>query len=364
MKSTFIPITLFVLSLLLLGHIMPGPARAELIEDLHRTARPLAMGDAFTAVAAGSDAFFYNPAGLAKGQVEEWRIEAPALSLEITARGISILSDFLGIDTENLAEVTDLIEDNLGEPLRAKVAFFPNATHKNFGMGLLIQTTVDARFRNPVNPQVRMRMAADIGPVFGASYGLLDDTLLVGVCGKIIYRQGLDRVYTAVDIAGEDFSPLDDLDGNLGFGIDLGAIYTLAQAPWTPSIGLVVQDIGDIDFGEAGSIPMAFNIGLAANPKVSILDITLAIDFKDLAANKGDDTDFWKRVHFGSEVRFTQGPTWLSLGIGINQGYLTGGVGVTYKSFRLDIATYGEEVGAYAGQREDRRLIMHLNFGF
>jgi len=362
MKSTLI--TIFSLALISLGHTFPRPARAELLEDLHRTARPLAMGDAFTAVAEGSNAFFYNPAGLANSQAEEWRIEAPTLSFELTARGISILSDFLGIDKENLGEVTDLIEDNLGEPFRAKVALFPNATHKNFGMGLLLQTTVDARFRNPVNPQVRTRIAADIGPFFGASYGLLNDTLLFGFCGKILYRLGLDRVYTAVDIAGEDFSPLDDLDGNLGFGIDLGAMYTLAQAPWTPTIGLVVQNIGDIDFGEAGTIPMAFNIGLAAHPKVSILDITLALDFKDLLANKADDSDFWKRVHLGSEVRFTQGPTWLSVGIGINQGYLTGGVGITYKSFRLDIATYGEEAGAYAGQREDRRLIMQLNFDF
>jgi hypothetical protein len=35
-----------------------------------------------------------------------------------------------------------------------------------------------------------------------------------------------------------------------------------------------------------------------------------------------------------------------------------------FRALRFDFATYGEEVGAYSGQREDRRYVGQLTIGW
>jgi hypothetical protein len=51
----------------------------------------------------------------------------------------------------------------------------------------------------------------------------------------------------------------------------------------------------------------------------------------------------------------------LAFRLGLNQGYLSAGLGLDVHYFTLDLATYGEEMGLNAGSFQDRRYT--FNFG-
>ncbi len=54
----------------------------------------------------------------------------------------------------------------------------------------------------------------------------------------------------------------------------------------------------------------------------------------------------------------------LALRAGVNGGYLTGGIGLNLWIVSVNYATYAEELGAFSGQRADRRHILQASLGF
>jgi len=54
----------------------------------------------------------------------------------------------------------------------------------------------------------------------------------------------------------------------------------------------------------------------------------------------------------------------LAVRAGLNQGYLSAGATLDLWVLRFDFATYSEEIGAYAGQREDRRYVAQITVGW
>jgi hypothetical protein len=68
-----------------------------------------------------------------------------------------------------------------------------------------------------------------------------------------------------------------------------------------------------------------------------------------------------KRIRLGTEFRF---PEVLSVRVGLYQGYFTSGLTLDGRIVSLDLLTYAEEIGAYSGQRSDRRYAMRFAIGF
>jgi hypothetical protein len=81
----------------------------------------------------------------------------------------------------------------------------------------------------------------------------------------------------------------------------------------------------------------------------------------DLTHTIGEDRDIPKRLHMGVELAL---PMILSLRLGLNQGYFTYGVSADLWALKLDFASYTEEVGAHAGQRQDRRYVGQITLGW
>jgi hypothetical protein len=86
-----------------------------------------------------------------------------------------------------------------------------------------------------------------------------------------------------------------------------------------------------------------------------------ALDYIDVTRQYEEDDDLGKRLHMGVEL---QTPFFVSVRAGLNQGYVTAGATVDFRFVRLDFATYTEEVGAFAGQREDQRYVFQLTAGW
>ena len=363
--------SVLILSVLLI--IFTGNALAVEYPSFFKGVRPLGMGGAFTAVADDENAMFYNPAGFNKVEGSGGLAILNPL-IEISENSSKVFKEAKDTDFENTSETADFLRDRIGEHQHGRVALFPNVYFHNFGIGLFGSVTVDAEIRDRQSPKVDLDIALDVGLLVSGARGFLEDSRLkVGLTGKLINREALDKTYSVADITS-GFEPDDDLESGSGFGVDLGLIYSFKDVFMSPSIGVAIQNIGDIDLIDkagltngAGTIKQQVNIGVSLESKFWIFDTILAFDFVDITRDYvdknelDDDDDLPKRLHMGAEIKL---PAVLTLRAGINQGYGTAGATINFWIIKLDLATYAEEIGAYAGQRPDRRTVAQLSLGW
>jgi hypothetical protein len=333
---------------------------------LYRGVRPLGMGDAFTAVADDENALFYNPAGLSRLSTFQIGIFNPLI--EVSDKSIDLIQDAQDADLDNTGEVADLLKEYVGEHQHARVSLFPYVGFKVSTAGLMIgglgQATVDADIRNPVWPEAHVDMILDYGALGGFGLELPLTGLSAGVALKLLKRESLSEVYTATDIAAEDFGDRleDDLHSGSGVSADFGVMYELGFVPvFDTTVALVVQNVPEMDMGDARDIDTQANLGLSMGKSFSAFGLVAALDYKDITGSIEEDDDIAKRIHVGAELKFLKA---FSVRAGLNQGYLSAGATLDLWVLRFDFATYSEEVGAYGGQREDRRYVGQITIGW
>lgn len=334
----------------------------------HQGIRPLGMGGAFTAVADDENAMFYNPAGLNKidgfGRVD---LLNPLVALSTNTLDFSKDMQDIGdaqTDAEQATLAADLLDKWMGEHLHARASVFPNLTFHNFGVGVLGQAMFDGEVHSPAGSNtLKLRGGYDVAGLVSGAMGFspFGSTLRVGVTGKFIQRSLLDQSYTANDLVQQDGIDIDrDLLDGSGFGFDAGVILGL-PLPLSPSVGVTVQNIGDVDLGDAGILPQQVNAGIALEPSMPFGRLTLAADMLDMTKALGTDNDMAKRLHAGAEFAF---PAVLSLRAGMNQGYLAAGATIDFRILKIAYAYSIEEAGAFAGQSPDRRHVAQVSLGF
>ncbi|MCL6582210.1 MAG: hypothetical protein K6U11_01095 [bacterium] len=336
--------------------------QAREMPSLFRGVRPLGMGGAFSALADDHNALFYNPAGLDMVPGASFAVLNPLI--EIGENGQDLYQDIQDTDFDQTGEVTALLRKHMGEHQHVRTCLFPHFVKQHFGFGVLGQAVVGAEINNPQYPEVDADVLVDVAGVGGAGFGFLQDNALrLGVAAKYVKRQQLKETYTAAQIASDDFDQIieDDMGEGSGLGFDLGAIYTFSGF-LKPSLALVIQNIGGTKLGDAGQIPQQINLGAGLSYQQGIISVKAGLDLVDITHNVNEDEDdFFRRVHLGAESWFGKR---LALRLGLYQGYATAGVGLNLWLLKLDYANYAEEVGAYAGQRADRRHVVQLSLGW
>lgn len=344
--------------------VVPTMAPAGEMPFIYKGIRPLGMGNTFLTMADDGNALFYNPAGL-NGIQGFGELDLLNLQVELSQVALDAVSDFKDIDSNNVSEVTTTLEKYVGDRFHLRTALFPHMVMHNFGVGVLGQATIDGDVRNRVNPEMSIDGKVDLGGVIGLAYGFMEKRLQIGISGKFVQRESYTKTYLATDIAAPGFDPAqdfkDDRTSGSGIGIDLGALYQLPAVRFYPTLGLVIQNIGDLDLGDAGTLAQQVNAGVAIHPDFWILKTTLALEVNDLLKNVDAEEDFYKRVHMGGELRF---PYILSLRAGFNQGYRSFGATIDLWILQIQYANYKEEIGVVAGQREDERQVVQLVLGF
>ena len=333
---------------------------------LFRGVRPLGMGDAFTAVADDENALFYNPAGLS--EISSFQIGIINPLVEVSKKSIDLVQDAQDADLDDTGEVADLLREYVGEHQHFRVSLFPHVGFNVAGAGVMVgglgQGTLDASIRNPVWPEANVDAVIDYGVLGGFGLDLPFEGLRGGIALKFLQRESLSEIYTATDIADPNFEDTleDDLHSGSGFSADLGVIYELGFVPvFDTNVALVVQNIPEMDMGDAKDIDTQANLGLSIEKSFSAFGLVGALDYKDLTGAIEEDDDISKRIHLGAELKFLK---FLAVRAGLNQGYLSAGATLDLWVLRFDFATYSEEVGAYAGQREDRRYVAQITLGW
>lgn len=349
------------------------PANAVEMDKLYSGIRPLGMGNAFAAVADDENAAFYNPAGLTYVGAEDWKAEILNPKVEVSASALDFKKDAENINTGDTTAAVNMMRKYVGKHQHIGASLFPNYTGHNLEIGVLGKMSMDAEVNSPAYPVLLADLKTDMGLIVAIGYSFLEERLRTGVTLKYLQRKRFYREFTAVDIAnnGTTYNFNDNVKTASAFGGDLGFTYQFENEEWKPRAALALQNIGNMDFGDyryapaSPAVPNAYrqqiNIAGSVTRDVGIGKATIAADYNDLAGNVGTDQDKAKRLHLGAEFKFSH---ILALRAGFNQGYLSYGAGLNFSAVKLDYAFYKEEVGAYAGQREDARHAMELSIGF
>ena len=161
----------------------------------------------------------------------------------------------------------------------------------------------------------------------------------------------------------------------VGIGIDLGAI---AELGWF-TVGLSIRDLGgtqfrynttdfsvvegtlssSLQFPTTGSlasdqwvIPMDIGVGVTFHPDFgtfnNVVDPSASLEVRNVVGALAGDASFWSLLHFGIDARLA---SFFTLRTGLNQGYLTAGMGVRFLVFDLNFAVFTRELGQHLGDR-------------
>jgi hypothetical protein len=348
---------LFILSFLISWNIF-----ATELPYIYKGVRPLGMGGAFTALSDDANALFYNPAGLAN--IKENRVSLIDIEVEGSKKAYNFEKDAWDVDTDNSKEVASFLQGHIGDYGHIAASIFPNYTRPNFAFGLISTAKSNIQVRDRQYPKLLVDAIGDGGVCAGYAHSFLDNDLLVGSNLKYLYRKSIEHEYSAADITTHDFKSRlrDDIQHGSGVLLDLGIIYKIQSnqegSPQEPlQLGMSVSNLIGNKLGNAADLDPHVDLGVSKR----IGDLTLAADYVDIFGQLGEDQDIGKRIHIGLEYSLTE---IIRLRTGINQGYLTYGVGVDAKKVQFDILSYGEEVGAHSGQQKDRRYLLRLGVGF
>jgi len=335
---------------------------------LYRGVRPMGMGGAFAAVADDQNAMYYNPAGLAKINRLNMGIFNPII--DVSDNTIDLL-DYSLSEFEYPDFVSEFLEENLGKPYYLKASLNPYVGFKVKNIGVMISglltTDWSAEPNSYVDPYLSLDGTIDYGMYGGAGmYMPFLKGLSAGMNLKYIHRPGIQGNFDQYELASaaEDFDSFMDENKKEGEGVsaDLGVMYEAKFNWFDAAFALVGQNLPEMDMNGIQPIVAQLNTGVALNKLYKKYKFTLALDYNDIFNNLEEDSDYAKRLNMGFECKF---PKYASARIGLNQGYVTLGASFDItRVVRIELATYGEEVGAHASQKEDRRYIGVISFGY
>jgi hypothetical protein len=337
----------------------------------YQSTRSAALGGVRLTTGLYEENFFNNPARVTANPT--WRFNLPDPMVEINTNTTSTASDLAGNDA--LSGLADTAGDvNHGRFQMTFPSIFIPAGDLSFAFGIITSIQADVQMARNFNAVTKA--VADVGAAFTVGYKALEDkSLSLGTTLHIGYRGTSPTEKSVADILrnpSQIFST-NELKSGGTIDIDLGATYVL---PFK---------IDEIDFSVAGAInnvfggkynrfavrkseganpidlpppdqPRTLGVGfLVHQPHMWVFtDPLLALEFTDIGNNP--DGSMFKTVHLGFELHHGV----LSPRVGINQGYLTAGLGLDLPVLSLDLATYGEETSLNVGGIEDRRIALRL----
>ncbi len=348
--------------------------------SLMKGTRPLGMGNAFLAM-PGTDenAPFYNPAAINDYEKKlHFRFVSP--SVDISPGSIGMVQDIrdladdidaAGSDSEKIGVFQTFVDQHTGQFESAQVRLpLVMAMHKYFSAGLLADSRTTFSFRDRSLTNIDLSSRSDFGGFIGSAYSFFDDRLQAGLNVKVLHRLSIDEVITINDIVNNvDFGDTIPRRRATGVGFDIGLkgkIPTFNVA-WLeklqPTAGFTWQDVGNTRF--SGLVPdteQSVSIGFAVHPTWNKWQFHIAQDFREL----NQSTSFLKKWNIGAEVMAPQMGNFFtpSVRIGGHQGYISAGASLDFRYAKLEFATYAEEAGQYTSQKQLRRIVGNVSFGF
>lgn len=329
---------------------------AEELYEPFRSLRSLGMGGVVITTVDNSAALFNNPAAL--GRIEGLDIHLMSLNFggrAITTEDITAIEN---IDPNDPSTYNGLFGKRFNIKANGDIA----VAVPYFGAGYYTDYELSLELHNPGYPEFTTYFKNDSAFVIGGAYPVGPQSYL-GMTFKRMNRWGGDVQelgLTTIANANDIQAVMDQFQNKgQGYGVDL-AFLTQVSAPLNPTLTVVWQDVGDTAFTKTGGadapphIPQNLSAGASLGIDLPGLDWVIALEGRHLLE---PDVQIGKKLHIGTELSLP----FLDLRAGYNQGYLAYGVGLDFFIFRLDAASYTEELGVYPGQTADNRVMIGLS---
>ncbi|HCL55685.1 MAG TPA: hypothetical protein DHW82_01570 [Spirochaetia bacterium] len=359
--------------------------------------RFMALGDAGVAVANDTYLLYQNPAGL-------------GINKEGVAEGngiFTILSVGARTDVKLALDVIDAIDAvskdpamDANDPLQAiynQKDKVNKIIGKNLGIGLtgpiylgyvgdgwgfMLSDAVDlsATVTRHAIPRVIVNGNAVVEFKFGLAFNfdLFDkNDLSIGIAPKVFERgdANLDKGLTEVESLQDDIG--DSIGFGTGFGLDAGI---LLKIPFMKEsrFGFAIDNLYSI-YDKKSVNTNGDTTDLGTKKIKPVAKFGFYFEFSDLTRDLiGDwlglkvmadinhlfDNEYpglGKKLHFGAEFSLF---SFLYFRAGINQGYMTGGLGLDLFILRVDYAYYQREVGPYAGNKVESTHAASISIAF
>jgi len=319
--------------------------------------RALGMGNAYTAIVNDGDSLFYNPAGLGRVSGINWTIVDARAGID-DINIVQTLNNF-----KSSTDTTKFIQSEYGKHHWINAGAKTAITIPHLGVAAFGNAEALTSITNPPYPQLNLQYYQDYGAAAGLSFDFFPEIVKFGFDVKYIIRTGTESTFTSDQLASLNTTAITDAlkSTGTGYALDTGIVITV-PAPIRPSLSFVWKNMGTTAFTKTAgpaappSIADEMIVGGALEFNIPLLlSITPTFDYK--YANRAD-VQLGKKLSIGLEVSLPI----LNVRGGFNQGYYTLGVGANLGILRVDAATYGEELGEYPGQIEDRRYVVEAIF--
>ncbi len=343
--------------------------------------RAVSMGGASLGMADNEDVLLYNSAGLS--YLNKWKFTCNLLMVGFNDDVFKIADMLMDEDMEDVmggdqywADVPDKLKNEILTDRRAVIkagtnfSFLYPGSLFNWGLGFYTATRQEINMDMGIFvPKLGVKAKGDIMVAFSLArefnlpfYSNILEPISTGMTIRYLQRYKADDFRSVEEYEDIEFDDL--LRRGCGMGVDFGAMYRLLDKRLILAATLTNFAGTNIKWDDGGSsvIPVSLNLGVSFKPKkiyywkdayFKVNNLMLACDIDDFGQKK----DFYKRIHLGLEYDVY---TFLKLRGGFNQGYPALG----FKLVFLEYAFYGEELGTYAGQRDDWQHLMSMSFKF
>ena len=326
------------------------------LPDMYTSARALGMGNAYMGLATEADALYYNPAGLARNG----GVNLKLFGLSAGVGGVDSFSELKNLNGSSGSTFVSALNNLYGKHTWVGANGRAALTLPFFGLAVYNVADVGLVYNNPVYPRFDTNAVNDYGYTMG--FGVPLGFIHWGLSLKYIKRSGTRDPISTSTLADLNFDTLKSkyTQWGRGYGMDTGFNFTLPAGPVRPVISLVWKNIGNTHFRSEDpytTIPVEENevaAGAAVIVSLPFISVTPAVDVRHI---NNSDLQITRKINFGLEI----GLPLIDIRGGFREGYYTAGGGINLGFIRVDAATYGVELGAYPGQKEDRRYMVEVS---
>lgn len=367
----------------------------------------LAMGNVQGPTAAGYTALFTNPAGIARKNT----LNLLSLNLgpyvhpsqELLEAAMEVVNGNQGFE---YLLGPNKISFNAGDPgfnhlIGSNISIGSGLSLAGFGVGVRVDIDVPLEQPGETLATLETKPNALVSGAAGYSLGLPmgpENTLYIGADARAIAQVAPKKTLdlSSVQELMDNENAVDDLPVILGLGIgyDAGVIYeagplTLSAAAknlfgtkinqYENTAGELIAIAEDENLSPQEKfdavqnedtlmetdydlvIPMSLLVGFGYELNTgSPLGLKLAADYeKVMYADEAtaEKETFWKGLHAGAEISLLN---MIKVRGGINQGYVTGGVGLDLFVAEINASYYSRELGLYAGHKQNEALALEV----
>lgn len=328
-------------------------AKAVVLFDYQRPIWAMGMGGVYVPFPQEVDMPTSNAAYLA--QVHSMGLEL--FTLNFAGPGLSAIQEFQDLPpASGIADVNQYMGKVIQTGLDARASFVA----PNFGFSIYENFFLRSYLSNPLMPEWNIKYLTDYGLTMAFAAGV-GPNQSVGLAIKRINRLGGDQAigFDLIDqyLQTNDSSLILDqfTDRGVAYGMDISYLLMPPEGSAAPITTLVWKDVGYTTFQQTGgssappSLRENLTLGLGYVFDGPGIDIKTGMEYRYITTK---NVQLGKKLHFGMELSLPL----IDVRAGLNQGYMTYGVGFNMWVLRFELAQYTEEMGEYPGQTPDSKL--------